>query len=167
MKEIISSFVILILGGILQGSLFSRIHILNGTGDVIMVMLIVWSLNPYTRYSWIWLLLGALIMTYLSALPLYGYFFIYGIIWLFIRFLKSRFWQMPIILMIFVTITGSIISAVISYFVLYINDISPNLKTIVTQIAVPSLVLNLIYCFPIYGLLNDFANSVCYKEESS
>ena len=103
-------------------------------------------------------------MTYLSAIPMYGYFIVYTILWLFIQFLKSRFWQMPIILMVFVTIVGSILSIAVSFFVLYINDIMPDMKLTITQIAIPSLTLNLLLCIPVYGLLNDWANSLYFEE---
>jgi hypothetical protein len=164
MKEILITIPVMIFTGIFQATLFSRIHILNGTADIILLMIIAWSLHPHTKYSWLWLLSGSLIMTYLSAIPMYGYFITYTIIWILIQFLKSRFWQMPIILMVFVTIIGSIVSAAVSYFVLFINDIQPELQTTLTQIMIPSLTLNLLFCIPVYGILNDWANSLYYKE---
>lgn len=164
LKEILITFPIMTIAGILESTVFSRIHILHGTADLIMLMIIAWTLHPHTKFSWLWLVLGSVIMTYLSAIPMYGYFIVYTILWLFIQFLKSRFWQMPIILMVFVTIVGSILSIAVSFFVLYINDIMPDMELTITQIAIPSLTLNLLLCIPVYGLLNDWANSLYFEE---
>ncbi len=164
MVEILIVIPVMIFSGIFQATLLSRINLLSGNADLILLILIVWSLNPHTRYSWVWYLTGALVMSYLSALPLYGYFIIYGLVWLFIHFLKTRFWQMPMILMMFVTIVGSILTALVSYAILFINDIALDPKTILTQVTIPSLTLNLLMAIPVFGIVNDWANVVCQKE---
>lgn len=104
-------------------------------------------------------------MTYLSAIPFYGYFLIYGIVWLFILFLKTFFWQMPLILMLLVTIFGSLISAGISYGILNFSVNAIDFNLALTQIIIPSLTLNLLLAIPVYGLLNDLASAICRRKD--
>ena len=68
MIEIIVSFPVLIISMILEATVFSRIQILSGNANLVMLVLIAWSIHSATRYSWFWFLSGALIMTYLSVL---------------------------------------------------------------------------------------------------
>ena len=158
MGEIASILPILFIAGTLEVAVFSRLQILYGTADLLMVVLIVWSLNVNTKYSLVMALLAGFMMSFYSALPMYGYFLIYLSIWVFIQILKSRVWQMPLILMVFVTIVGTIFSTVISFGILFLQDIGYELSFVVTQIFVPSMALNLILAYPAYSFLNDYAN---------
>lgn len=165
MLEVLSAFPVMVIAGILQATVFSHIHILNGSADLILLMIIAWSLNPNTSFSWLWAISGAIIMTYLSAISFYGYFLIYGIVWLFILFLKTFFWQMPLILMLLVTIFGSLTSAGISYGILNFSVNTIDFKVALTQIIIPSLTLNLLLAIPVYGLLNDLASALCPRKD--
>lgn len=155
----------MILAGILQATVFSRIKLLNGSADLILLIIIAWSLNQHTAYSWVWAILGAVIMTYLSAIPFYGYFIVYGMVWLFILFLKTFFWQMPLILMLLVTIVGSLLSAAVSYGILNFSVVPIDFNVSLTQITIPSLTLNLLMAIPVFGLLNDLASVVGKRKE--
>jgi cell shape-determining protein MreD len=167
MWDLIISFPVLIASMILETTVFSRIHILHGNADLIMLVIIAWSLHPSTRYSWFWFILGSFIMTYLSALPMYGYFIIYGIIWLLITFLKRRVWQMPVILMLFLTIFGTFLENFFSIASLFLQNVNLNYSEIITQIMIPSLILNLLLAIPVFGIINDFAETIYFRSEES
>ena len=51
MVEVVSILVILFLAGTLEVGVFSRLQILYGTADLVMVALIVWTLNSETRFT--------------------------------------------------------------------------------------------------------------------
>ena len=74
MGEIASIVPILFIAGTLEVAVFSRLQILYGTADLLMIVLIVWSLNVNTKYSLVMALLAGFMMSFYSALPMYGYF---------------------------------------------------------------------------------------------
>ncbi len=165
MIEIIVSFPVLIISMILEATVFSRIQILSGNANLVMLVLIAWSIHSATRYSWFWFLSGALIMTYLSALPLYGYFVIFGVLWAIIAFLKRRLWQMPMILMLFLTIFGTLLENFFSIGALYLQGAAFSIREILTVITIPSLIFNLLLAIPVFGIINDIADTVCARGE--
>ena len=166
MWEIIVGIPITAAAGLIQTSLFGKIRLLGGTSDLIMLCMIAWSINDRTKYSWILVVAGGLIMSYLSAMPMNGYLWMYFFIWGIIRFIKMRVWQMPLILMLFVTIIGTIVISVGTLALLFLQNASVNYMDALRQIIVPSLVMNILLAIPIYAFLNDVVNTVYLNEES-
>ncbi len=166
MWEIIAGIPIIAIAGLIQTSLFGKVRLLDGTSDLIMLCMIAWSINDRTKYSWILVIAGGLIMSYLSAVPMNGYLWMYILIWGIIRFIKMRIWQMPLILMLFVTIIGTIIISAGTLALLFLQNASVNYMDALRQIIVPSLVMNILLAIPIYAFLNDVVNTVYLNEES-
>lgn len=158
MVEVVSILVILFLAGTLEVGVFSRLQILYGTADLVMVALIVWTLNSETQFTIVMALLAGFMMSFYSALPMYGYFIIYLAVWLMIQILKRWVWQMPLILLVFVTIAATLISVAVSFGLLFLEDVRYELSFVITQIFLPSMTLNLLLAFPTYSFLNDYAN---------
>ncbi len=166
MWEIIIGFPILVVAGFLQASLISKIHLLQGMPDIVLLSILAWSINEKSKYAWIIVIFSGLIMSYLSAMPMNGYIWLYLLLWLIIRFIKMKVWQMPMILMLFMTIIGTIIAAVITLMLLYLRNASIIFMDAIRQILVPSLILNLLFAIPIYAFLNDVINSIYLNEET-
>ncbi len=166
MWEIIVGIPIFIIAGILQVSVSGRITLLNGTADILMLCMVAWSINDKTKYSWILMLFGGLIMTYLSAMPMNGYLIMYFVVWAMIRFIRTKIWEMPLILMLFFTITGTLVVCVGTLGLLFIRNASINFSDAISQIIVPSLVMNLLFSIPIYAFLNDVVNTIYIREET-
>lgn len=164
MLEIIIGIVILAAAGFIQVSFFGQIRLLNGTTDLVMLCMIAWSINDRTKYSWIQAIAAGLIMSYLSAMPMNGYIWMYGAVWILIHFIRQRVWQMPLILMLFVTIIGTILVAIGTLVLLYLQNASVNYMDAFRQIVIPSLVMNLLLSIPIYAFLNDVVNTIYIRE---
>ena len=71
---------------------------------------------------------------------------------------------MPMILMLFMTIIGTILVSVGTLGLLFLQNASVVYMDAVSQILIPSLVLNLIFAVPIYAFLNDVINSIYLNE---
>ena len=166
MWETIIGIPIFIIAGIIQVSIFGRISLLDGTADIVLLCMIAWSIIDRTRYSWILMLLGGLIMSYMSAMPMNGYLWMYCLIWMLIRFIKTKIWEMPLILMLFFTIIGTLIISGGTIGLLFIRGASINLSDALSQIIVPSLVMNLLLSIPVYAFLNDVVNTIYIREET-
>ena len=165
MWEIIIGTPIFLLTGLFQFSLFDRITLLKGTSDILMLCMIAWSINDRTKYSWIFAILSGLLMSYVSAMPMNGYLWMYLLIWGIVRFIKSKVWEMPLILMLFLTIIGTLVVSAGTLGLLFIQNASVNYLDAFQQIVIPSLVLNLLFSIPIYAFLNDVINTIYYNEE--
>lgn len=149
---------------ILQSSILSRMPLLHGSSDMIMLMIIAWTLQKKTQTAWQWCIIGALIANITSAVPfgvpLVGYSIITGISIL----LRRRVWQVPILAMLLVTFLGTLITQGITLFVLrFIGSPIPVLESF-NLIILPSVLLNLVFAIPVYLLAGELARWL-YPEE--
>ena len=166
MREIIIGLPILAAAGFIQVGFFGQIRLMGGTSDLLLLCIIAWSINERTKYSWVMVIAAGLIMSYVSAMPMNGYLWMYLVIWLLIRFIKMRVWQMPLILMLFVTIVGTLFIAVGTLGLLFLQNASVNYLDAFRQIIIPSLVMNLLLSIPIYAFLNDVIYTIYMNEET-
>ena len=164
MWEVIVGIPLFLVAGLVQVSFLGRITLLNGTSDILMLFMIAWSINDRTKYSWIFAILCGLIMSYISAMPMNGYLWMYLFIWEIIRFIKTKVWEMPLIIMLFMTIIGTIIVAVGTLGLLFLQNASVNYSDAFKLIITPNLVLNLLFSIPIYAFLNDVVNTIYIGE---
>ena len=85
--------------GIFQSAVVSRLPLLHGTADLVLLVVIAWALQERVRSAWQWALIAGLVVGYLSALNLMiflvGYLFVTGMALL----LRQRIWQVPILAM--------------------------------------------------------------------
>ena len=164
MWEVIIGLPIIAVAAFVQVGFFGQIRLMNGTSDLILLCIIAWTINDQTKYSWILMIAGGLLMSYISAMPMNGYIWMYLAIWLLIRFIKRRVWQMPLILMLFVTIVGTLIIAVGTLGLLFLQNASVNYLDALQTIVIPSLVMNLMLAIPMYAVLNDVINTIYINE---
>lgn len=167
MWEIIVGLPILAAAAFIQVGFFGQIRLMGGTPDLILLCIIAWSINDRTEYSWILTIGGGLIMSYISAMPMNGYLWMYLFVWILIRFIKMRVWQMPLVLMLFVTITATLVVSVGTLGLLFLQNANVNYLEAFRQIIVPSLVMNLLLSVPIYAFLNDVINTIYINDEEA
>ena len=94
--------------GIFQSAVVSRLPLLQGTADLVLLIIIAWALQERVRTAWQWALIAGLVVGYISALnllvPLVGYLLVTGLALL----LRQRVWQVPILAMVAVTFIGTL-----------------------------------------------------------
>ena len=150
--------------GIFQSSVVSRLPLLHGTADLILLVVIAWALQERVRSAWQWALIAGLVVGFLTALniiiPLAGYLLVTGLALL----LRQRIWQAPILAMLTVTFVGTLFINIIT--VIYLNVFGTSLPLLeaLNLIILPSTILNLILSIPVYALIKDLAEWV-YPEE--
>lgn len=165
MLEVTAGLLILGIAGFLQVGFFGQVRLMGGTSDLIMLCIAAWSINDRSKYSWILVIAGGLIMSYVSAMPMNGYLWMYLMIWFIIRFIKMRVWQMPLMLMLFVTILSTLLISVGTLALLFLQNASVNYLDAFQQIIIPSLVMNVLFSIPTYAFLNDVINTIYMNEE--
>ena len=150
--------------GIFQSAVVSRLPLLHGTADLILLVVIAWALQDRVRAAWQWALIAGLVVGYLSALnmiiPLAGYLLVTGMALL----LRQRVWQMPILAMLAVTFIGTLLIDVMTALFLSIAGTPLPILDTLNLIILPSTILNLLLSIPVYALVKDFAEWL-YPEE--
>jgi rod shape-determining protein MreD len=149
---------------IFQSALISRVHLLYGTADLVLLALIAWAVQERVRSAWQWTVIGGVLVSIVSALPLgaamLGYLLATGVALAFRRWV----WQVPLLAMVAGTFFGTFITHAVSLAALRSVGTPIPLLEALNIITLPSALLNLLLATPVYGLLGDLANWV-YPEE--
>lgn len=155
-----------ILGGlaVLQTSILSRLPLLEGTPDLIMLAIIAWALQKRVQTAWQWSIIGGLVTNIYSAIPLGVPVIAYGLTTGLALILRRRVWQVPILAMFLLTFMGTLITQGISLFVLRVTGSPIPILAALNLVTLPSLLLNLLFAIPIYALINELAGWL-YPEE--
>ena len=149
---------------ILQSAVVSRLLLLQGTADLILLVIIAWALQEPVRAAWQWSIFGGFMVGFVSAiptiLPVLTYLFITGVVLL----VRRRIWETPILAMFALTLFGSLFNQVVTALVLNISGTPLPILDTLQLIILPSVILNLILAAPIYAVIKDLAEWV-YPEE--
>ncbi len=91
----ITLFFIILSAAILQMTVFSRLMLLHGAADIVLLILIAWNLQENGPNMWPWTFLAGGIISFTSALPYFvpilGYLVVTGTA----RLTQRRIWQTP------------------------------------------------------------------------
>jgi rod shape-determining protein MreD len=148
----------------IQSAVFSRITLLHGTADLLLLALVAWALQEQVRTAWMWGLVAGVLFSIASSLPLgmvpAGYFLTIGIALV----LKRRVWKAPILAMFLATFLGTLITQGFSIIGILASGTFLPLIESFNLITLPSLLLNLLLALPMYILLSDLAGWLHPKE---
>lgn len=157
---ILLGFVVLVITLMLQTAIVSTLPILNGYADLVLLVLVAWSLQDRVRSTWIWMLLGGALVGYISALPLFlplvGYAMVTGITRLLIR----RVWQSPILVMFVMTFLGSLLMQGLVMVYLIVQGTSLPFADSLNLIIFPGTLMNLLLALPVYAVIGDLSQLV-------
>lgn len=155
---------ILTLLTILQSAIVSRLPLLQGTPDLVLLVLIAWALQEPVKTAWQWSIIGGLMIGFASILPITIPMIIYLTITSAVQLIKQKIWENQIFAMFLMTFFGTIFSQAISALVVSIRGTQLPILDTLRLIILPSLLLNLLLAVPFYILMKDLANWV-YPEE--
>lgn len=148
---------------IFQAAVVSRLPLLQGSADLVLIVLIAWALQERVRSAWQWAVLGGFIVGFISVIPLMVPLLSYLAITALALLVRRRIWETPILAMFFLTLIGSLVSQLASWAYLSIGTPLPVLD-VLRLILLPSVILNLILAAPIYAVIKDLAEWV-YPED--
>ncbi len=154
------AFPVLILLVMFQMVVVSNLMLLHGAADIVLLVLIAWSLHERVRTAWIWALVAGVFVSFVSALPLFtpliGYLLATGIA----RLLQHRLWQSPILAMFVATVAATLLYQGMSLVVLTVSGAPLPLRESLSLVVLPSALLNLLLSLPVYALVNDMVSWV-------
>jgi rod shape-determining protein MreD len=159
------AFPILAMAVIIQSAIVSRISLLSGYADLVLIIVITWSLQEGVTTAWHWAVLAGAMTAIITGLPwgipLVGYLLAV----LLGRILQKRIWQAPLITVFTVTFLASLVYYLLSFIVLnLIGAILPFSETF-SLVILPSILLNLLFSIPIFWLMRDLVQWINPVEE--
>ncbi len=164
MRNIVA-FPLLLLAVILQSSVVSQIKLLSGYADLPLLMLGAWALQSRVKSAWHWAVLGCVILSFVSNMPLpvlvAGYF---AVIYM-AQILQKRVWQAPLLAMFSVTFLSTLFIHILSFVVLSLLGTPFEFVDVMGLITLPSLLLNMLFSTPVYAFMRELAHWVYPAEE--
>lgn len=151
------SIPIFILFVILQTTLASRLQLLHGNMDLILLVVIAWGIQERTKGTWLWALVAGLMVSQVSALPFFLVLFTYLAANGFVQLLRNRVWQTPILAMYFAVITTTLLQHFSTLVVLNLSGTIIPWSVSFNQVTLPSILLNMLMALPIYIIISDLA----------
>jgi cell shape-determining protein MreD len=150
---------------VLQSTVISRITLINGSADVVMLAVAAWGVKEKGYNTFVWALVGGLFISIITAMPFYIPIATYLFVALLAKILFGRIWQSPIFMLIAVVFAGTIFEHFFSLFYLQINGAEAGLLAGLQSFTLPSLLLNFFFLFPMYVLISDLRKWVLPGDE--
>lgn len=153
--SILLSIPILIVLLILQTVVVSHIPLLHGTADLLLIWLAAWAYLGKSRHAWIWAGIASIFVAYVSAINFMVPFISYFSVVFMAKFFQQRIWQSPIMAMLIITFSGSLVQNIASYLILSISGTNLPFNVSLVQVMIPSIFLNLFLALPVYAIAKD------------
>jgi cell shape-determining protein MreD len=148
----------------LQTTVVSTLPLLNGTADLILLVLASWAVQERVRSAFEWAAIGGTLVGLIShsplLVPLAGYL---GVA-IFARLLRGWIWQSPLVALFLTTFFGSLLLPALTWAALQFEGVSLPLIESFNRVILPGALLNLLLAVPVYMIIADLAQAV-YPEE--
>lgn len=162
--SLVISIPLLAAVAVLQSTVLSRVTLLRGSADLMLLVLLAWALHRRVDTAWHWAVVGGLIASLSSALPfggaLIGYLIATGLAWM----LRQRVWQTPVLAMFLATFLGTLLTHLVSLATLQLAGSPLPWFEAINLVTLPSVILNFLLAIPVYSLITDLGDWL-YPEE--
>ena len=159
------AFPLLALVVILQSAVISRMTLLSGYADLMLIFLAAWALKADAATTWLWTLLGGAMVSFVSGMPWPVTMSGYLLTVLLAQLFRQRVWQAPLLAMFSVTFVGTLVMGVLTIFTLNLLGTPLPIGDSLGLIVLPSILLNLLFAIPIYAMMRDLAQWVSPIQE--
>lgn len=147
-----------------QSAVVSRIHLLQGTADLVLLTLAAWTLQERVSSAWQWSIIAVLLLSLVTAVPLPALALAYLAVTGVALVLRQRIWQVPILAMLVATFVGTLVIQLVTMAALWLTGTSLPVVESINLVLLPSLLLNLLLAIPAYTIFGDLANWLHPKE---
>jgi rod shape-determining protein MreD len=143
---------------ILQSAIFSQVHLLYGTVDLVLLIVVAWAVQERVKTAWHWGVIAGLLASLATAVPALAIITAYVLSAGIALFMRRIFYQRPLLAMISATFLSTMITQAISVTALVITGTPIALLEAFYMITIPSALLNLLLAVPVYALIGDMAS---------
>jgi rod shape-determining protein MreD len=154
------SFPVMVVVLMLQLAVVSQLPLLYGTGDLVLLALLAWSLQERSHNAWFWALVGGALVSIISALSFGAPLIIYLVVVLVVRLVNRRMLEFPILGMLITTIVATFFQHFSEIVVLFVDGRALPFTQSIVLVTLPSVLLNLLFAVPVYALINELARWV-------
>lgn len=158
------SIPVMLIFSVLQMTAISRINLLNGSADLILLAIAAWGIREKNNNVYTWALIGGLMISISSALPFLSPVMPYMVTALIARVVSKRLWQAPILALIITMITGTLFQHLFYIFILQISGVPLEFAESIGFVTLPSLLLNFFFLFPVFVVITDLWKWVTPEE---
>ena len=152
------SIPILILTLILQLVIVSNLPLLYGTANLMMLVIIAWSLQDNSKKVWELAIIGGILVGYATAVPFYVPLITFLVISAMAKVIRKRIWRIPIFLMILMSIFGTFFEQIFTIVVLQLAGSPLSIRECIFSVTLPSALLNILISIPVFGLVTDLSS---------
>ncbi|MEE8356002.1 MAG: rod shape-determining protein MreD [Anaerolineales bacterium] len=153
--SVILSIPVLSIITILQSAVISRLPLVSGTADLMLVLLVAITLQKSVNTAWQWSIVGGLLTDFFSGLP-FGLFTVSYLITTGIaHVLRERIWRFSFLMHLLVVLSGIIITHTFSYLVLFLQGNSLQFTSVLQAVTMPSIILSFMLSLPVYIIVQD------------
>lgn len=156
---------LLALAFMLQTAVVSRITLLSGAADLVLLILITWALQQQVQSSWHWAALAGLMAAFVSGLQPLVLLTAYLLAVALARNVLRQIWQTPILALFTVTFFSTLLLHLITYLALVFRGTPIPFSDALALITLPSVFVNLFLALPVYSFIRDLALWVYPMEE--
>ena len=150
---------------VVQMAIASRLPLLSGYADLLLVALAAWSLQERVQTAWHWAIFAGLLVGWTSAvpwpIPLAGYLLTI----IFARTLVRHIWQTPLLGMFVVVFMGTLLMHLLTIIALRLTGSPMPIDEALSVVTLPSLFINLSLALFAFPILRDLAVWVYDIEE--
>lgn len=164
-RAILTALPVLVLTALLQTSIASRIMLLSGNADLVLLVVVAWGLQERAQGAWIWAVVASLLVGLVSGIPWYIYLIGYLSVVGSARLLVHRIWQAPLLVMFAVTLIGTLELLMLMFIYRTLFAVPLALSEVFFKIFLPTILLNLLLAIPVHALIRDLANRLYQEKE--
>jgi cell shape-determining protein MreD len=146
-----------LLTAMLQMSVFSQWKILSGSADIVLLFVVAWCLQDRSKRLWLLVILMAGLAGSVSALPVYIPFVVYLIVYRVSRLVQSRLMQSPLLGMLVLTFAATLLQVALNIVYLFITRVDLNFTDALVEVALPSVLLNMLLAIPVHAIVREIA----------
>jgi rod shape-determining protein MreD len=140
---------------VFQSAVISRLPLNHGIADLMLVLLVAIALQKQVSAAWQWTIVGGLFMDSISGLPFGLFTASYLLATGMALMIGERIWRFSFLMQLLVVLTGTAISHLLSYLVLFLQGATLPIQTVLQVVTLPSLILNFMLSLPAYILTKD------------
>jgi cell shape-determining protein MreD len=165
-RAILVGIPVVILAIILQSSIASRIVLLSGNVDLLLLVVAAWGLQERAKGAWVWGVIASLLAGVTSGVPWYIYLIGYLSVVILARLFVHRIWQAPLLVMFAVTFIGTVELLMLTFLQRTLFNVPLEFNEVFSQIVLPTILLNLLLAIPIHAIIKDLARRLYPEVEA-
>lgn len=162
--RIVVGVLLLLVATLLQVTLLTRINLLQGSIDLVLLVMLTWMMQEGNKPDWRWGIPAGLMVGYASALPdwllLAGYVAAAGVC----QLLHTRVWQVRLLTLSTSVLLGTLIIHLVTILFMWVESHPLGFADAFNLVTLPTVLLNLMLLLPVNALISELTKFIAPAE---